>query len=620
MATKRSKKKKDDEDTSTVRTKMLKTEADSNELLRKLINPKADSNQKVETPPLSPKKLSAMFEVSSALRPNIDAYITNIDSRGHRFKPAVDLNSPDAVDIVKNALFVESLISAKDSKSPLSEAKEPTDAEVQERIDLLRRTALLELSTVRSFFSSCVADSSFIELRRKTRQDLEATGNAYWEVLRGKNEKPRNLNFLASRDLRLGKMCDAGNVEIPVRVWKSVTEITWEPIKVNRTFKRFAKVDDSEQPVLWFKEYGDPRTMSRDTGDYFMNVADMLEKEGKNAKAATELLHFDIHSPASDYGVPRWAGNIPAVLGSRELDETNLDYFMSNAVPALALLVTGGRFGANVENRLREFFTEEVRGRRATHKLIILEAEGQKQRAGTTGPTPTPRIEFVPLRNAQVQDALFQKYDDRNIKKIGVSFRIPESLTGGGKFTVSDLRFAEEQVYQPERDSFDSRINKTLMPELSRFWAFESKATVARDPEVIGRLATQAADVGIIVPAEARKILEQVFGVDLPVIRAVWAAQPIPFTMAALGVAAGPAEAVREQGRQDGTASPMNQLLASLGLGPETSAVVGPPAEQIAEETPTEEEGEEKPQNGLMGALSKLPGLGTPSEEGDDKR
>ena len=51
---------------------------------------------------------------------------------------------------------------------------------------------------------------------------------------------------------------------------------------------------------------------------------------------ATEILHFRVHNPRSAYGVPRWIGNLLAVLGSRQAEEVNFLYFENKSVPPLA--------------------------------------------------------------------------------------------------------------------------------------------------------------------------------------------------------------------------------------------------------------------------------------------
>jgi capsid portal protein len=529
---------------------------------------------KIEPPPVPPVKLAALLELSSSLRPNVEAYETNIDGKGFRFEPAIDFNAPSAVDAVRDAIFVQGLISAQDRRQELDDVPEPTDEEVEEKIKSLQREARLELARLTSFFTSCNPDGTFIDLRRETRQDIEMTGNGYWEVLRSSEGTsrgiPRHLVRVPAITMRIAR----GPLDqVTVRERRRLTALSWETVNVKRQFKRFAQVDpDSDKIIVWFKEFGDPRLMSRQTGAFFPDGDAMLLEEGPDALPATEIMHFSIKSGVSVYGLPRWLGNLPAVLGSRELDETNLDYFLSNAVPAMAILVAGGRLGKGASERLKEFFEEEVRGRRATHKLVVLEAETQRRSA--QGPSQLPRIEIVPLRNAQVQDGLFQVYDERNISKIGTSFRLPPSVTGGDQANLADLRFAEDQVYQPERESFDARLNKFLFPELKvEFWEFKSRGPTTRDPEAMGKLALQFGKEGFLVPAEVRRIIEDIFNRDLPTIVGVWASQPMNLTLAALGIKAGPAEAVREQTRQEGDEPAMDPLQRELGLDPATASV-----------------------------------------------
>ena len=46
-----------------------------------------------------------------------------------------------------------------------------------------------------------------------------------------------------------------------------------------------------------------------------------------------------------------------------------------------------------------------------------------------------------------------------------------------------------------------------------------------------------------------------------------WASIPLPVLIALIGMKAGPAEAVREQGRQANDPSPLEELFTGLGLG-----------------------------------------------------
>src|SRR5690606_31692558 len=178
---------------------------------------------------------------------------------------------------------------------------------------------------------------------------------------------------------------------------------------------------------VFFKSLGDPRVVSRRTGQIFDSVEALLEADPSDGPA-TELLHFAIHSPRSPYGVPRWVGTLLSVLGSRQMEEVNYLYFENKSVPPLALLVSGGRLSEASIPRIERFIEENLKGKANFHKMLILEAEG-----GGTGDQARAKIELRSLTDAQQQDALFQVYDERNIDKVGSAFRLPKLLRGESK-------------------------------------------------------------------------------------------------------------------------------------------------------------------------------------------
>src|SRR5690606_9647023 len=192
------------------------------------------------------------------------------------------------------------------------------------------------------------------------------------------------------------------------------------------------------------KSFGDPRVVSRRTGQVF-DSAEALGVADASDGTATELLHFAIHSPRSPYGVPRWVGTLLSVLGSRQMEEVNFLYFENKSVPPLALLVSGGRLSEASVPRIERFIEENLKGKANFHKVLILEAEGGQG-------ANRAKIELRPLTETQQLDALFQGYDERNIDKVGGAFRLPRLLRGESKdfnraTAESALRFAEDQVF-----------------------------------------------------------------------------------------------------------------------------------------------------------------------------
>jgi hypothetical protein len=301
-------------------------------------------------------------------------------------------------------------------------------------------------------------------------------------------------------------------------------------------------------------------------------------------------------------------------LGSRELDETNLDLFRSNGIPAMLLLVAGGHMASSAYERLKEFFAEEIRGKKSMHNVAVIEAESQRK-TGQQTPSPAPKIDVVPLRAAQVKDALFQEYDKSNRTKIRGDFRLPASIVGEAAFRLEDLRYADEQVYDPERDTFDSAINREFLAALGiRYWKFESVGSVLRNSDAVSTAILEATREGVYTPDEAREFLSKILNVDAGRLHTKWASIPLPLLLALVGMKAGPAEAVREQGRQAGKPSMQDTLFAELGLTPpDTSDLVPSGGENTDDDDDTE--GDDTPV-GKQEALPSLPSLVQSDDDG----
>jgi len=487
--------------------------------------------------------LYTMFEYSSILRPCVDAYVTNIESFGHHFVPSLDLQEgkTDETDrLISDAIFYEragfdSLSETIDADAELDDSLEPSDEDVEKRKKQLRRRARLEFVRSRSFFKHCTPGSSFVALRRKSRQDLEVLGNAWWEVARNKMGEIAHFYYTKPFNIRLLPK-DEGYT--PVSEVERTTDISWRNVTVPRRLRGFIQLQGTKDPT-YFKAFGDPRYVSRTSGVAYETLEKMLEEEPE-AQPATELIHFRIFSPASDYGIPRWVANGPAILGSRELDEVNLGYFKNNTVPPLALLCSGGRLGTSAATKIEEFVDEHLKGRDGIHRILVLEAQGQKNAVGDSSRS-VPRLQFVPLRDVQQTDALFQNYDRQNEAKVARSFRLPRMLRGdesaNTKATAwASLRFAEEQVFEPEREEFDDMMNRDLLPKLHiMFWLFRSNAPVTRDPERMTIMVRDLVKVGVLLPREGRELLRDIFNRHFVEISEDWTNQPLPLTLAQLG-------------------------------------------------------------------------------------
>lgn len=483
-------------------------------------------------PKYAPETLLQLYELSSSLSQHIEAIVTNVDAFGHKYTAGIDLTRPGAEADIRDEMIVERLVLSEERREPFVE---PDSEAVRAKLEELRRVARIEINRLRTFFAVCCPDYSFVELRSRTRRDLLTTGNAYWEILRDNRIMPARLVLAPSVTMRLLPL-DPIPVETKERI--PTTRISTTEVVQRRFFRKFAEIDPIQGKIkAYFKEFGDPRTVSRATGKIYASPAALEADPDKPPldAPANEILHFAIPTPGSTYGVPQWIGNLPAVLGSRELDEVNLSYFQSKTVPPLALLVAGGRLAKGVVPRIEEFIESNIKGRKNFHKILVLEAEGQKSTGGTSGIVPS--MKFVPLREAQQQDALFQNYDEGNWEKIGSSFRLPRILVGRDRAinratAFAALRLAEDQVFTPLRNQFDEVINRKLLPELHiSFWKFESNSPTTKDPEVLAEIVATLSDAGVLTPAEGRALATDVFNRELPVLTDPWTQQPFKLTL-----------------------------------------------------------------------------------------
>ena len=198
------------------------------------------------TPPYPPDVLCQLLEHSCALRQNIDAYVTNIDGFGWRPEPVIDLDASDADQRIANAVALD-----KVGDTMLSMGEDvPLDAlpnfdnlvsadQIESIKNSLRVMMRVEKSALENFFDFCCPESSFVALRRITRQDLEVLGNAYWEVIRNGKGQVAQFNYVPGFTVRLMPL-DKRYTDVEVKV-KS-TDLKYERVSIRKRFRRFVQV------------------------------------------------------------------------------------------------------------------------------------------------------------------------------------------------------------------------------------------------------------------------------------------------------------------------------------------------------------------------------------------
>jgi PBSX family phage portal protein len=494
-------------------------------------------------PPLDPVSLVRLVSVSNALRQNIDALVHNVHGGGHTLEPVVDLESKEARERIRVAMLIEREYKAElDAVDELDDGQrrepqpieDPTEEEITARIKSLREQARRERVRIENFFANVSSKYSFVRLRRKLGHDEESTGWAAWEVLRNKRGEPTRLNYAQAWTLRALPL-DGEVVETECK--RRVSDIAVRDGKEWLRFRRFLQVYEGTK--TYFKEYGDPRILSATTGKFYKSVQD-LKREEPSGRLATELLWFNLDNAESDvYGLIRWSGCVLGAIGSREMEEINLLFFESKAIPPLVVLISGGRLASDAKEELRTIIRDQIKGKKNFHRILILEAEAANKAAPISGQASqnTVKIEIKPLTDAIFKDQLWGQYDKDNRAKIGQSFRVPPILRGetndfNRATALAAIRVAEEQVFEPERRDFDYEINRTLLRDLGiTLWRFRSLPPHSENTIDLLETLTKLSD-GLMTPDEARPIVSRVLGVDLPKVEADWARLPLRLALA----------------------------------------------------------------------------------------
>lgn len=568
-------------------------------------------------PPYDPDSLLNYIEMTPHLRPCIDAYAQNIE--GYGYQPVViepwigDIDSDVATESIRNALLIERWVDEEEAALEGAETPEPeseddeeeennsgevTDEEIEAVREGIKNKLLRERYMFDAFFKNCCSMMSFTKLRRITRGDIESNGWGAWEMLRDGAGRLKRLNYVPGYTVR--PLTNEGELIEAIEP-DPVTPISeGREVKVYRRFRRYVQIVGGRK--VFYKSPGDPRVISRQTGNIYESVEDMRkpedkEGEGKLAMTANELIYIALHDPRTPCPPPRWIGNLLAVLGVREADEANYFYLDGNAIPPGILFISGGKVSRDMKDRLERRGTAELSGPQNNHKILVVEATPMKFKGDDR--TLLPSIHYESLRDSQRDDAMFTNYDERSADRIGASFRLPPMIRGytpsnlNRATAIAALSFAEGQVFEPEREEIDWVVNKYILPEIGvSLHKFKSNSPPTRSPEEIAELIKVTAPHGGLLPFEIRDMLSTALNKSMVKIQEEWVRWPMPMTLVGMGNGASPAPdgGVGDSGSIADTAQKLEQLrqrveaivtneLRAIGMGMEVSASYRDPSD-----------------------------------------
>lgn len=421
-------------------------------------------------PPYSPASLYSIYETSSVLSPNIDAYIQNIDGFELAFK----------------------------YKGPIG--KKDSDEAIQEKQDL------------KDFFKRINESESLQSIRRSMRLDYEITGNGYFEVSRSADSEIACMYHIDAQHIRAARATEDDYQEVTVQLFRGGK---FKPITVKKKFRRYAQYISTTSKIRWFKEYGDPRKLDATDGKYKDNPKEV----------ASEIIHFKIGTGV--YGLPRWIGNTMGILGVRNADYVNYDLFDSQGIPPLVILVSGGILTTESINTIKELL-KQAKGYKNFNRILLLEAQAE----GGIDDKTTPRVDLRPMSSKTV-DALFQKYISSTEEKVRTDFRLPGIYLGKSQdYTRSTVEHAriivEEQVFEAERNKFDEKMESTIMREVdSNYWEFKSGGPPLVTGEGLISGFDSFAEPGIFSINQGLNLANRAMSLDLEEHKYEWANFPL---------------------------------------------------------------------------------------------
>lgn len=353
-----------------------------------------------------------------------------------------------------------------------------------------RLTEILELLNVEQDTKEVFED--LIEAR-------ETYGIAYLEVIRNFAEEVEEVVFV--------REVPSIDKTIPLEPYIDFTYYHHgEQVTKQKRFCKYRQTIGGK--TVYFKEFGDPRTMDLRTGEY-------VGEEGLDAQYhANEIIEFAIGT--EPYGEVRWIGQILGVDGAKRAETLNNNYFINGRHTPLMILIRGGTLTDDSFTKLQTYM-EEIRGEAGQHAFIVLETESTDGRVDFDQ-TEKPDIEVKDLASILQKDELFQDYIDNNRRKVQSSFQLPDIYTGyttdfNRATSQTAQEITEEQVFQPERRSLAWALNNRLL----NAYAFKYVEAYFLEPNIsnpddLYKILTVCNSAGGLTPNKAKEVLYEALG------------------------------------------------------------------------------------------------------------
>lgn len=356
--------------------------------------------------------------------------------------------------------------------------------------------------------------------REDSRVDKEILGARAFEILRDAAGRVIGFDHVPTVTLR-----------VTTREREYTTYSAYDPrsgtnIAMKRRFRRFVQIDERGKKT-WFKEYGDPRPINPNNGkvDFSLEIED----------EATEIYYDALYFPGTPYGVPRWAGAIPALLGAREAEMVNLNFFRDNAIPAMAVLVSGGALTEESFDKIDNYI-QGVRGAASMNRIVVMEAVSDgAEAAAIDGSLPAPKIDIKPMLSERQHEGLFQNYIAETERKARSTFRLPPIYIGSASeynraSAFASMLTADQQIFVPERMAWDDMFDRIVLATHGvSYWRVRSSGPGLQDPAEVARIVQALGKEGAMTPNVAIKIANRYLDADIQPVMDEWG--DLPFSV-----------------------------------------------------------------------------------------
>lgn len=296
-------------------------------------------------------------------------------------------------------------------------------------------------------------EDEFNEVLTKVWVDVEAIGNGYLEIGRNRNGTIGYMGHVPGNTIR---------------------------VRANRD--GFIQITGNK--YVFFRNFGDQETKNP------------LETDDN----PNELIHFKKYSPESTYyGVPHIVAALAAVNGDHFAKAYNLDFFENKAVPRYAFITKGVRLSQHAEDKLINYFQNELKGKHHGTLYIPLPA--------TINQNVDARFEPIETRPT---DQSFMNYIKDARLEVLITHRVPPSKVGiydNTNLAVSrdaDKTF-KEQVIRPEQRKVEKKINKVFSEFSGNKFLIKLGEADIIDADVRSRMHDRYLRTRVLKPNEVRQ-------------------------------------------------------------------------------------------------------------------